>query len=101
MTESSVLSTAEKVEAVVNNLAPIMAAVVPGAAPVVSGVEAAESVAGAVAENIPHHTAASDIAVGLTALAASPAVQSSPAVAAKVSVFAKFFASLLADLGIK
>jgi hypothetical protein len=90
-TQQNVTST---VEGVVNDLAPVVAAAVPGAAPIVAGVEAAEGVANAVEGNLAHHTAVSDVAVGLSALAASPVVQTNPVAASKVLLLAALFGDL-------
>ena len=97
----TVESTTQTVENIVNTLAPIVAAAVPAAAPAIAGVQAAETVTNAVEANLDHHTAANDVAVGLSALASTPAVQSNPAVAEKVSGIAALFADLLKFLGIE
>lgn len=87
-------------ENVINTLAPIVSAIDPAAAPVVSGVEAAEAVGNAVSANLAGHTAASDVAVALTTLASTPIVQSSPVLASKLTGFALLFHNFLVDLGV-
>jgi hypothetical protein len=98
---STLQSTTQTVEGVINGLAPIVAAALPAAAPAIAGLDAAENVTNAVEANLDHHTAASDVAVGLSALAATPAVQNNPVIAAKLSGMALLFHDFLELIGIE
>lgn len=95
----TIQDTTQKVEGVINFLAPIAAATSPQAATAVAGVQAAEKVANAVEDNLAHHTAASDVAAGLSALASTPIVTGNPTYAAKVSGFALLFHDFLKMIG--
>ncbi len=87
-------SVTKEVEAIVDVAAPIVAAAVPQAAPIVAGVTSAESVVNAVEAAAPHNTAVAAIGAGVEALAATPIVQSNPQAQAYLGVASSFFAWL-------
>lgn len=101
----TVETTTQNVEAVVNELAPVIGAAVsaiaPASAPAVATAQAAltsaETVANAVEAEAPHHTAVDAIGAGVTALAGTPIVQSHPQAAAVSGIAASFFAWLKSE----
>lgn len=94
MSETPIQKTTQEVESVVNEVAPIAEALVPGGTIVGEALASAETVANAVETNAPHATAVSDIGSGVAALATTPIVQENPQAAALSSVASSFFSWL-------
>lgn len=90
-TETEIQKVTQEVGSIASLVAPALTAAIPGAAPVVEGVQAVISTASAVEGAIPHNTAIAAIGAGVSALAATPIVQSNPQAAGIAKIVDSFF----------